>query len=450
MNTWLNAVVGARCIVPLRVTLLICLALLVQPIAAQEECVPADGEPIVLGAIFPEGNLLTRRDGDAYQGAEAMRQAINACGGVNGHPVEFMYEPANDRDDAAEAAQHLIDAGVPLIVGSGSQAVSEGAREVTEAAGVVFWEMTEALDDAGEWSFSSRPTNEFLGSRTAQIVTALAHPTLGITDGIQSRIALVYEDRPRGQQVASGVLQALGRSDQELTIEYPYSDTLFNAYELAERIRDEDIDILILSMFDEDAENLWYALREANASVGAWIHIGSQGYHHELCERGGNMQGFISVDASGPVNDEYRREAMGELYTQYLRAYLNENGTDPDVEADLSASGVYLLWRYILPFVDGAYIASTIRSTIVTVRWDLTSPNAAGGATGMMSQGGYDVTSGGFVLSDVIVRQQQGSFFCSVWPEEIATCAVGVQPFPTWRERALLEQNPAICTGDGI
>ncbi|MBC7811311.1 MAG: hypothetical protein H7175_09195, partial [Burkholderiales bacterium] len=49
-----------------------------------------------------------------------------------------------------------------------------------------------------------------------------------------------------------------------------------------------------------------------------------------------------------------------------------------------------------------------------------------------------------------VVRQQQGSFFCSVWPEEIATCAADIQPFPTWRERALLEQNPAICTGDGI
>jgi|GEM_PF-1491088 len=432
MNTWLNAVVGvgARCIVPLRVTLLICLALLVQPIAAQDECIPADGESIILGAIFPEGNLLTRRDGESYQGAEAMRQAINACGGVNGRPVEFMYEPANDRDEAAESAQRLVEAGVPLIVGSGSQAVSEGAREVTEAAGVIYWEMTESLDDAGEWSFSSRPNNWGLGFAAAEFVL-----TTIPTSNDAPRIALVHEARARGQQIAEGVMQMLELVGVPAIIEYSYSDILYETNDLAERIRDEQIDVLIFSGFDEDGEYLWYALREANANIKAWLQVGSEGYGREWCERGGNMQGFISIDATGPISTSYRQAWMGEVYTLYRRTYLNEYGTEPSYNADLSAIGIHELMSRIAPFVEGDYTSEAIR---------------AASNEFVAQQARMYGEETGFNVSGVVVRQQQGSFFCSVWPQDIATCAAGVQPFPTWRERALLEQNPAICTGDGI
>jgi ABC-type branched-subunit amino acid transport system substrate-binding protein len=410
---------------------------------AQEECVPADGEPIIIGAIFPEGNLLTRRDGDAYQGAEAMRQAVNACGGVNGRPVRFLYEPANDRDDAAEAAHRLVEAGVPLIVGSGSQAVSEGAREVTESAGMIYWEMTESLDNAGEWSFSSRPDYETLGAVSVWFTVR------GLAEALQIepeslRIALVYEERPRGREVEQGVLTILELRDIEPIFEHTYSDILWETHNLAERIRDERIDVLIFSGFDEDGEYLWYDLREADANIKAWIQVGSQGYGREWCERGGNMQGFISIDATGPVNDNYRREAMGEVYTLYRRVYLNEYGTEPSYRADLSAAGMYMLLHYILPAIDGDITPTQFASGVLSIPY-------SEGQIGMMGEGTW-VDSVGEINGSLgeVVRQQQGSFFCSVWPEEIATCAAGVQPFPTWRERALMEQNPAICEGDGI
>ena len=43
--------------------------------------------------------------------------------------------------------------------------------------------------------------------------------------------------------------------------------------------------------------------------------------------------------------------------------------------------------------------------------------------------------------SSVIVQQAQNGNFCSVWPSDLATCLGGVQPFPTWRERALAKER---------
>src|SRR5688572_13152199 len=136
-----------------RLLSILCLSLVFLPMRtlAQDGCTAADGEPLVIGAVFPTASLLTARSSESYEGADAMRQAINACGGVNGRPVEWELISAQDRYDSAEAVQTLADAGMPIIVGSGSSAVSEGARDVAEAASVVYWEVSEAVESPGDW-----------------------------------------------------------------------------------------------------------------------------------------------------------------------------------------------------------------------------------------------------------------------------------------------------------
>src|SRR5262245_5576059 len=129
---------------PQKIALLLLMGLLLIPIApdlAQEEdypCTAAAGQPITLGAIFPGQSLFSVQDIESYRGAEAMRQAINACGGVDGRPVQWMYIPASDHDAAQAAAQQMVASSVPVIVGSGLPAVNEGASPVANDAGVVY------------------------------------------------------------------------------------------------------------------------------------------------------------------------------------------------------------------------------------------------------------------------------------------------------------------------
>ena len=177
---------------------LICL-LLIAPVWAQDdECSPDDMIPV--GVVFPEGNLLSVTIGEPLFGVQAMIEALDGC-------IDWHIVAANDRDDAEEAVQQLIDSyDVPIVVGSGSQAVRDGLTSAAETHNIVFWEVTEALTDADSWIFSPRPTHAQLGAAAATYIEEVVEPQLELDD---LRVALVYESRPAGQAIASGFLDAL-------------------------------------------------------------------------------------------------------------------------------------------------------------------------------------------------------------------------------------------------
>lgn len=406
-------------------SLLIVLAITPITMAAAADCTPAEGEPIRLGVIFPEGALFTSENTTDYQGVQAMGAAFNACGGVNGRPVEWVYEPAASRTQAANAATRLIEeAGVTLIVGSGLPAVDEGAREVAEAKGVVYWEVTEAVDPEGEWFFSPRPTSSQLGALTGQFVAESLPESLGKSD---LRVALIYENRPHGQTLAEGIRDALPTPP---ALEYSYTDHLYEAYDLGIRLREEHIDVVILAAFERDGDRLWFGARYADANVGAWIHVGSEGYKRGLCERLGNIDGFIGIDSTGPISTTYRQEIAGEFYANYRRIYMRTHSVEPTERADLAASGVYLLLKHVLPVVEGDFTAENIRTALLSL--DLREVGLMG--EGLIFEDGLNAAPG------IVVQQQQGGNFCSVWPSAIGTCAGGLTPFPTWVERAKMDE----------
>lgn len=398
-------------------------------VTAQDGCSPASGDPIRLGAIFPREAFFTSENSEYFKGIDAMRQAVNACGGVEGRPVEWVYLPANNSEDAQTAARTLIqDKGVPLVVGSGLLAVNEGGRIAAEDLGAVYWELTEAAEPGGEWFFSIRPNNFQVGQATGQFVAdtlaaALSKPEL--------KAALIYENRPRGQTLAEGIIDALPTSP---VLTYDYTDHLRNTRRLGVQLREEKIDVVILAAFEDDGDRLWYAARQADANVSAWIHVGGEGYRRNICGRLGNTDGLISVDASGSVKAETRDEYLGGIYAQYRSAYLAENSREPGELADLAASGAYMLLHYVLPATNGDYSASTIRNVLRSTN------NSA--PLGMMGEGmAFKDSDGSNRASSILFQQAQSGAFCTLSPSDLATCMGTLQPFPTWRERALAEEK---------
>ncbi len=386
--------------------------------AQGDACEPASGEPLRIGAIFPSGVLFSASVADSFQGAEAMRLAVNACGGVGGRPVEWTLEPAGDRGDAYQAVRRLVEAGIPAIVGGGTPAASAGAREAAEIAGVFYWDATEAVDLPGEWSFAPRANSQQLGRMAA----AFAAEHFSGDHGL--RVALVYDSSDRSRAIARGVRRTLNAAP---IIDYNIGEEGGDMYALARRIRGADIDALILSVPYIDGYTLWWMLREANANVGAWIDIGTQGYRQRLCDELVNLDGFISLGAVGEVNADYRA-GLGDVPRLYRRQYVRSYGSQPTETADLAASGVYLLLHHVLPRVEGEYTPESIRAAALSV--DLTDVGLLG--EGLALQG-----DGTNAAASAIFRQQQGSRYCTVAPSSVATCFAPPMSFPTWRERAV-------------
>lgn len=398
--------------------------------AQSHTCQPAAGDALSIGAVFAPGSLFAREWGEALQGAQAMVDAINTCGGIDSRPVDWRYLPANNRSETQAAVRELLAQGVTLIVGSGSPAVSEALAELAASEGFVYWEVSEALTHTNAWAFSPRPTYRQIGARTAGYIQETLLPALGIG---AARVAIVYEQREAGQAVAAGLRRGLGAT---VIIDRGYTNVLTSINTLARSIRDQRVNVVVATSFDDEAGRLWLAMQQADANVAAWIHIGGANYRRDMCARLGNTDGLLSVGASGPVSQAYREVLAGTLYTAYLEAYQRAYGVAPTERADLAAAGMHLLLTAILPAAADDS-AESIRAALLA--------SQAGDIPGLM---GYGYSSGANhdepnAAASIIIQQQQSGAFCTVAPDALATCAESVQPFPTWRQRVLLPGHAA-------
>jgi ABC-type branched-subunit amino acid transport system substrate-binding protein len=388
------------------------------------DCTAVEGAPVRIGAIFPQNSLLSVNIDEHYNGVQAMSAALNACGGVDGRPIELVYEAATDRESAQAAAQTLVDDGITLIVGSGTPAVSEALTTFAAANEVIFWEVTQSLSASNVWSYSPRPTRHQLGEQTA----AFVQQSLVDVVGEAPAVALIHADAPHGIEAAQGLRSGL--STQPI-IDVNYGDSLSWRSSYAEDVRDQAADVLIFSGYDDDADRLWFSAREANANVKAFINVGSEGYRRNLCQRIGNNEALLSVSATGTLSRAYRGEITNGTFQQYMTQYMRLFSEEPNERTTLSAAGFYLLARYVLPQVE-TFTAESIRAAIIEA--DVATGSGFMGE-GLRFEGSINTRA------QAIVQQRQNGAFCSVWPEAGATCLQEPQPMPTWRERAIMAER---------
>ncbi|MEX1014547.1 MAG: ABC transporter substrate-binding protein [Candidatus Paceibacterota bacterium] len=133
---------------------------------------PVTGEPIKLGFVGP----LT---GDASTLGESARAAvslaieeINAEGGINGNPVEVIYEDGRCTGNyAVDAVNKLINIdNVHGIIGGLCSAETSAFAPIAEEAGVPtisYCSSAPALSDAGDYIFRVYPSDSFQGIKAA-------------------------------------------------------------------------------------------------------------------------------------------------------------------------------------------------------------------------------------------------------------------------------------------
>ncbi|HEX2622058.1 MAG TPA: ABC transporter substrate-binding protein [Phototrophicaceae bacterium] len=390
------------------------------------DCVPATGTPIKIGAVFPTGDLFSTTAAAPYQGVQAITEAINACGGVNGQPIELIYTPANNRDQAQEALEQLHGQ-VSLIVGSGSPAVSEVLVNASESGDFAYWEVTEPLNQRTEWAFSPRPTGAQQGEQAAAF---LLDDVTTLLNGDDLRLAIIHEDRPRALAVMDGIN---ANPDLKPLIVQHYTNNIPNSYRLAVKLREQDINAVLVIAFESDASSFWSDLRQADANIQAWLQIGDETPRYDNCRH----FGVTALGAAGAVNEDYRKAVMGDLYTQYRQTYLQQFNTAPTETADLAASGFYLLLKQVLPSI----VSKGQPLTPSAIQTALLSQDTAL-ITGMMSESLVIDSATGLNLeasTQSLIQQRQEDGFCTLAPVDAATCTNPLQSLPTWRERAIAD-----------
>jgi hypothetical protein len=380
--------------------------------------------------MFPTASIFSGESISAYRGADAMRQAVNACGGVDGRPVEFITEDANDYEDAVTAVESLIARDIPLIVGGGLPAITEGAA-ATIGDRAVYWELTGSIELSQLQVFSPTATHAQLGEAANAYLTSEEFTKIMASEPI--RAALIHDIGERGSSVASGIPW------DHLALDAPYEDRLQDVERLAREMKRLGVNVVLISAFERDAINLWFAVRQVDLPLRAWVQIGSESYLGRLCEYGLSGDAVIVVTRAGPTSSAYREMALGEVYDAYRAAYLRLYGVQSDTQADLSASGVFMLLRGVLPEVRSELTAQSLYNVLGRFQTDV---------RGMFGESAdFDDGFGVSWQPSVVISQQQGGGLCSLSPGDVATC-VGILEFPSWRERALQEANGLTCNAD--
>jgi ABC-type branched-subunit amino acid transport system substrate-binding protein len=385
--------------------------------AADTACKPADGSPLRFGTLFPAQGLFQQKT-DSQRGIEAVVAAINACGGVGGHPVELVSAQAHDYAEALSVIRNL---NVPLIIGSGAGFISQALMDASASGAFVYWEVTEPLDAAGKYAFSPRPSSAQIGAAGADFIAGRLTPVL---NSQPARVTLVAEDRSR--RLSDSLDEALNP-----ILEKRYRNLLRNAYPFAVQVREKKSNVVAVTAFEDDADQFWFDLRQADATISAWVQLTTDSVVPIPCARFGQAEAFISVGPVGPASADYRASLGGD-YERFAKQYQEKFDVGPSPRADLAASGVYLLLRYALADAE-SFTPDGIRSAVLSAHIDQ--------AAGFWGEGlDMEETTGLNRRAAVLVSQQQRAGLCVLEPAEVATCQQPVQPFGTWRQRALANQ----------
>lgn len=180
---------------------------------------------------------------------------------INGKPVTIEIVAMDDRGDPAtgkEVAQKMLDAGVVAVIGHLNSGVS------IEAAPVY------ASKDIAQLAISTNPKFTQMGLATAyrlvanDTLQAKAIGSFAVNQLKSTRYAMVDEGTVYGKDLANGALEQLKLAKKEVRFRESFDDktTAFNG--LADKIKQEKIEVLVTILNDFQVLALIDALQKIN------------------------------------------------------------------------------------------------------------------------------------------------------------------------------------------
>ena len=183
-----------------------------------------DAQPLRIGGLLPHTGSLALMLPPMAAAAKLAVDEINAAGGVQGRPVEWLNGDDGTNPEVAKrtVAAH-IEAGVQVIIGAGASGVTRAVLpDVVKAGVVLFSPCNTAADlstaqDRGLY-FRTAPSDVLQGKALADVI---------MRDGSQ-KVAIVARDDAYGaglQKIVKAELEEAGLAGEQIqTITYPSAE----------------------------------------------------------------------------------------------------------------------------------------------------------------------------------------------------------------------------------
>ncbi len=231
----------------------------------------SQADPLPLGALYPFSGMLSLFGDESYRGLELAVDERNGAGGLFDRPLKLIKGDAVDPGAAATEAKRLIGPEkVGAVFGSFASPLVIAASQVTELAGIPFFELGAICDPVLDRGFRTL----FRSCSSATMLAALSVDTIGETLARQwhlesepqradLRVAILHEDGMYGSTV--GALQLARCKERRLTVidKLAYSATGPDLGNAVQRFRGADVTAVLHTGYQSDTVMFYRQMKQA-------------------------------------------------------------------------------------------------------------------------------------------------------------------------------------------
>lgn len=379
-------------------------------------------DPIRIGLIEPLTGSLARLGAEEVRGADIAIDEINAAGGINGRPVEWVRADAPTPDAAVSEAERLINVeGVKVIMGSYSSGVAYAGSAVAEKNKVIWWENSGVADNITErgfkYLFRFGVTGRALGVTQADIINDMVAQKLQM-DPKDLKIALIFEDSAYGTSVAAGCRARAQEIGLNIVIDEGYNKDATDLSSLIMKMKRAGANIMAPTTYVADALLLFKQMQEMNYKPLAVV-MGANSVQDLKNALGDDINGLIHSDLTMPRTNEAAAKGLAAYIAKYREVYNEEPWSAHSIRAYAGAKVLFdVLARANSDDTD--VIAEAARATDIP----LFGTPAGWGAK-------FDETGQNVLAVSFGCAWYEGNP-CTIWPAEAAW--EGVEVLIPWRQ----------------
>lgn len=369
-------------------------------------------EELKVGALYPFSGALAQLGDESYRGLELAVEERNSKGGVLGQQIKLLKADAVDANQAVGEARRLTSVdNVSAVFGSFSSALAYAATQVTELAGVPYFELgavSNSVTDRGYKNvYRSNSTARDFAYAMVDSLVDVAAPALNIAPK-DFKIAIIHEDGLYGKTVGGFQQERAKELGLNVVEVMPYSAKAVDLSALILRLRGAKADVVLQTSYQNDT--ILYFRQAKSAGYTPKVVIGAGGGYSlgdTAKALGGDINGAFDIDFPQYATNEDGAPGLSEFVNTYKQRYNSE-----------PRSG-HSLVNYVgaMAFLDiieqaGSMDADKIRAAVLAYKKPVGS-NAAGW--------GFDFGEDGQnkAATTTLMQWQDGKLL-TVWPEAAA------------------------------
>jgi len=327
---------------------------------------PTSTHELVLGAIYPLTGPQAPGGKEELAGVRAALQVARSSGSLK-TPVRLEVVDATTPAAATAAVDHLVnDLHVPAILGTYGSTLSAAASARAEQLKTVYWEtgaVADPITAQRHYVFRTVATGSSLGRTAVTFTKDVLIPDAKVTS---PRVVIVQVNDIYGRSVGGGEEALAATLGINVIDVIEYDPSAYDAGAIAARIGAEHPDFLWDVSYLDDGIAIWSALHNAGVTVKGAVGTSSAFCMPEFSRRLGAAS--VGVYAADKPDADISPAALSPSGAALLaKARAAYGGDSMDIPAVAGFVGGWTLFNNVLPQVEGAMSAETIRSAALNV-----------------------------------------------------------------------------------